>query len=258
VSVKKVSSLIIVIALFIFFWDYNFLRPFKVFVVYIHEISHAIVSLLTGGEVHSISVEWNESGVTQTSAGNFVLTAVAGYMGSIVCGSILLYSGLSGRHERFVATFLGTTLLFFTVFYSESMNLTFFVIFLAIGGGTILIAAFFGKLNRLLLFLTGTLSSMYALFDLSDFFKGAVLKTDAGLIANHFIRDAKLQVLFAYAISFFISVFSIWLVTRVIAYAVAHKIEEIDFNEEDELELATPTMEKNNEYLADLNHGSEI
>jgi hypothetical protein len=56
---------------------------------YAHEVSHGVVSLLTGGEFHRFHVgEWG--GVAVTSGGNRKAVAAAGYIGTIVLGAVFL------------------------------------------------------------------------------------------------------------------------------------------------------------------------
>jgi Peptidase M50B-like len=44
-------------------------KPLRLIAVFIHEMSHASVAWLTGGEVHAIQVYHNEGGVTQYAGG---------------------------------------------------------------------------------------------------------------------------------------------------------------------------------------------
>jgi len=57
--------------------------------VYGHEISHGVVSLLTGGEFHRFHVG-NQGGVCITSGGNRKAITAAGYIGTIVLGAVFL------------------------------------------------------------------------------------------------------------------------------------------------------------------------
>ena len=67
--------------------------PFRLFVTFIHEGGHAIAALLTGNSVESLSIATNASGETYTSMGGAfsqVFVASAGYVGSMIYGSLLL------------------------------------------------------------------------------------------------------------------------------------------------------------------------
>ncbi|EMO74048.1 peptidase M50B-like domain protein [Leptospira kirschneri str. 200801925] len=64
-------TIFISIALTLFsFWDHHLVGYLKDFIVFIHEIGHAIAALLTGGSVHTIELHGNESGETIASSGS--------------------------------------------------------------------------------------------------------------------------------------------------------------------------------------------
>lgn len=71
-----------------------FLYPIKLFVTFLHEFGHAIGSVVTGGDVKSLQVNIDGSGVTWTSGGNTAVTIMGGYLGSAIFGNILLYLGI--------------------------------------------------------------------------------------------------------------------------------------------------------------------
>ena len=68
------------------FWDTALNKPFRFFVVLVHEVNHAAAALITGGEVLEIRTHWNESGHTLTKGGFFPLISAAGYVGSALWG----------------------------------------------------------------------------------------------------------------------------------------------------------------------------
>ena len=56
---------------------------------YAHEVSHGVVSLLTGGDFHRFHVG-DQGGLCVTSGGNRKAVAAAGYIGTIVLGAVFL------------------------------------------------------------------------------------------------------------------------------------------------------------------------
>ena len=44
------------------FWDTALIKPFRFFVVLVHEVNHAATALLTGGEVVEIRTHWTSLG----------------------------------------------------------------------------------------------------------------------------------------------------------------------------------------------------
>ena len=65
------------------FWDSTLIKPFRVFVVLVHEVNHALMALATGGEVLEIRTFWDESGHAVTSGGIVTLICSAGYVGYV-------------------------------------------------------------------------------------------------------------------------------------------------------------------------------
>lgn len=68
--------------------------PLRLFVTFIHEASHALVSLLTGGSVQSLTVSASGEGAVWSSSANwfsFALTSSAGYLGTTAAGVLLLF-----------------------------------------------------------------------------------------------------------------------------------------------------------------------
>jgi hypothetical protein len=67
--------------------------PVRLFVTFIHETSHALVAILTGGSVHSLTVSANGEGAVWSASSNWfsaVLTSSAGYLGTTAFGVLLL------------------------------------------------------------------------------------------------------------------------------------------------------------------------
>ncbi len=86
-------------------WGPLALYPFRLFTTWVHECSHAIMTLLVGGHVNSIVIEPNGSGVTSSlipqSRVAQGLVASAGYLGASVVGCALMIAarGRKGAHE---------------------------------------------------------------------------------------------------------------------------------------------------------------
>ena len=64
-------------------WDYSVMIPLKIFVVFLHEASHAFATLLTGGEVLELSLSPRQGGHVLSRGGNLFLLVSAGYLGSL-------------------------------------------------------------------------------------------------------------------------------------------------------------------------------
>ena len=87
--------------------------PCNLFVTLVHESSHALAALATGGSVESITVSPDTSGLTLTRGGSRLITLCAGYTGATLFGAVIL---VLLRMERMrAAAALGTIFLFTTV-----------------------------------------------------------------------------------------------------------------------------------------------
>ena len=68
--------------------------PIRLFVTFIHESSHALVAVLTGGSVQSLTISADTSGLTYSAPSGFfggLLTSSAGYLGTTVAGVLMLF-----------------------------------------------------------------------------------------------------------------------------------------------------------------------
>jgi len=68
--------------------------PFLWSETFFHEISHGIAALLSGGNILSISLNFNGSGLCTTRGGSHFLISLSGYAGSVIWG-LLIYSTAS-------------------------------------------------------------------------------------------------------------------------------------------------------------------
>ena len=93
------------------------LYPIRLFVTFVHESSHALTAILTGGSVSSIVIHPDASGYTLTYGGNEPLIAAAGYLGATAFGAWLLALGRTpgrGRTALLISAIIsgGATVLF--------------------------------------------------------------------------------------------------------------------------------------------------
>ena len=93
------------------------LLPLIYYNTHIHELSHALVSVATGGSVDHIKVFANGGGVTLSMGGSLMLTSSAGYVGSALVGGILVFGSRTAESARkmlwIAASFLALGMLFF-------------------------------------------------------------------------------------------------------------------------------------------------
>lgn len=184
--IKGHWQLITLIALVFALWTTPIMIPLKILVVFLHEASHAITALLTGGEVISLSVSPREGGLVVSRGGSRFLTLTAGYLGSLLIGLALLIAALRSQADRLIVGTCGMVMLLITLLYVRDL----FAFSFGIGTGLALLAMarFLGHAaNDLTLRVIGLTSMIYVPFDIiSDTLTRAHLRSDARMMAEEF------------------------------------------------------------------------
>jgi len=166
-------------------WGTPVVFPLKVFVVLLHEISHGLAAIATGGSIQRIGIEWNEGGYCFCPGGNAFLTLSAGYLGSLVWGALLLLiaNGAAKRHRVTLFT-IGTIIAVVTVLYVRNV---FGLVFGAAAGAALIGAArsLTPPWNRGILTVLGLTSCLYAILDIkSDVIDRPGIRSDAAMLAE--------------------------------------------------------------------------
>ncbi|MDE2127599.1 MAG: M50 family metallopeptidase [Armatimonadetes bacterium] len=75
------------------------LYPLRLFVTFVHESGHALTALATGGDVISMTIRPDGSGLTYTRTAGWALPFVysGGYLGATAFGALMLHTGRLGR-----------------------------------------------------------------------------------------------------------------------------------------------------------------
>ena len=92
IQTRKLRFLLGFAAFFVglwFMWNTSLVYPLKIFVVLLHEISHGIASVLTGGTIERITLDPRQGGACYCGGGNNFLTLSAGYLGSLLWGGAM-------------------------------------------------------------------------------------------------------------------------------------------------------------------------
>ncbi len=106
----------------IFLRDTFLFKPMRLLATSIHEISHAAVCWLTGGQVLQLQVYENEGGVTRYRGGWRCLIAPAGYLGEAVWGVVFTVCS-GGRRTATAAALLMVAALLISLCYSPNRTL---------------------------------------------------------------------------------------------------------------------------------------
>jgi len=168
-----------------FFWETPFVYPMKVFVVFLHEISHGMAAVATGGSIQRITLSPYLGGACYCPGGNAFITLSAGYLGSLAWGAAILEGGRrAGRHAGRVVAGLGAgTFVLTLLFVRGAFGVGFGLLF---GAGLLLAARHLApEPNRILLTVLGLTSCLYAILDIkSDVLDRPHLPSDAYMLAE--------------------------------------------------------------------------
>ena len=96
------------------------LMPVNQFVVMVHEMSHAIVTVLTGGSVNFMTIVSDgagHGGLTSSRGGLTFLSAQAGYIGETLFGCLLIYLGQFPHWSRRLLYLMGGIILLGTLLF---------------------------------------------------------------------------------------------------------------------------------------------
>src|SRR5690606_28337953 len=164
-------------------WLTPVIFPLKIFVVLLHEISHALAALATGGAVERIVLNMNQGGATYVLGGNAFVVLSAGYLGSLLWGLLLIeLAGARAKRARWALGVLGAFVLVIAGLYVRNL---FGFVFTATFGAALIVAARHlpprGVANVLLAL--GLTSALYALLDIrSDILARPYVQSDAAML----------------------------------------------------------------------------
>jgi len=148
-------------------WDTFVVYPFRLFVVFLHEISHGLAAVLTGGAIASIGLSFDEGGVCRTRGGWPFLILNAGYLGSLFWGAAFLVLGERRTRSRSVVGVIGAFTLVVTLLYVRT--LFGFAYGLLAGAALMAVAAKLRPaVSEILLAAIGATSALYAVWDIAS------------------------------------------------------------------------------------------
>ena len=165
-------------------WQTPLVTPLKILVVYLHELSHGLAAIATGGDIEQINVSPNVGGFALTRGGSRFVVLSAGYLGSLLIGVALLMAALRSEADRYVMALLGTVTLLVTALY---MRDAFTIAFGALTGAAMLACAKWlsHAVNDLALRVIGLSSMIYVPYDIyDDTIRRPHLRSDAYMLAD--------------------------------------------------------------------------
>jgi hypothetical protein len=166
-------------------WNTPVVYPLKVFVVMLHEISHGIAAIATGGAIQRIELTVDQGGACYCGGGNAFLTLSAGYLGSLAWGALLLLIAVGAvKRHRITLIAIGSLVAAVTVLY---IRRPFGLIFGLIAGIALIAAArrLPPPVNRGILTVLGLTSCLYAILDIkSDVIDRPDAQSDAYMLSE--------------------------------------------------------------------------
>jgi hypothetical protein len=180
----ELTILLILIIVSFFLWDTYLIYPIKLFVVMLHELSHAMAAILTGGKIISMNIGFNLGGKCEAEGGNVFIISSAGYLGSLLFGLIFFISPNNSKHGKWIVITV-CTLIIITSFMTATNIL--FILLALISSVILITCAFYSRIPIVAIIMRalGLLSCIYVLFDIKeDILQRTDSVSDASVLAN--------------------------------------------------------------------------
>lgn len=177
-------GLIALAAILMWFGGSPWTAPLEILVVFFHEASHALMTLVTGGKVVAMQVTVERGGEVLSAGGNRFLILSAGYLGSLMIGAALLVAGMRSRHDRAILAVVALLMALATVLFMR--NLFGFGYGIGMAVALLAIARFLPEqASDFSLRLIGVMSLLYVPRDIfSDTIERSQLQSDARMLAE--------------------------------------------------------------------------
>lgn len=181
---KRYIALLLIFFVIVLLWNTVVIYPLKIFVVFMHEVSHGLAGIATGGGFQKFQVNPQQGGHAYTWGGSEFWVLTAGYLGSLLWGGLILLLAARTHFGKVVSTLIGIGMVAITIGFGSD---TFTYLF-GIGFGIALIAIglFVPEVvNDWILRIIGITSCFYAILDIkSDILDRSHLRSDARMLAE--------------------------------------------------------------------------
>ncbi len=165
-------------------WQTPVVVPLKILIVLLHEVSHGLMAVLTGGEIVSLSITSDQGGLAMTRGGSRFLILTAGYLGSLLIGAAILLLALRTRADRVILALFGVLMLLLAALYIRDL---FALAFVVVTGAAMLAGARYLPLVvcDMILRVIGLSSLFYVPYDIfDDTIARSALRSDARMLAE--------------------------------------------------------------------------
>jgi hypothetical protein len=174
-------------------WAQFLLYPFKLFTTWVHECGHALMTVLVGGHVTSITIAPDTSGLTLSlvPVGRVArgLVASAGYLGAAVVGCLLMAATRVEKWAHVILLGLGAFMLLTVVLWMRNL----FGIGVVLAWGVALVALArqgIGNAPRFLLSVLAIQVALNSVYDIRVLFLLERGQSDAASMARLFLLPA--------------------------------------------------------------------
>lgn len=165
-------------------WGHPIVLPLKLFVVFLHEISHGVAAVATGGRIERILIDLNQGGACYCGGGSPFVTLSAGYLGSLAWGLGLTWLARFDRAAPWTVAAVGAATGVITLAFVRSAAGFLFGLAFAV----LLIVAsrqLSRRWNARVLYALGLTSALYAVLDIkSDIIDRPTIESDARMLAE--------------------------------------------------------------------------
>jgi hypothetical protein len=192
-SMWLVIAAVVALGLSLTPWGQQVLYPFKLFTTWVHECGHAFMTLLVGGDVSSITIQPDTSGLTQSLVPNGriarALIASSGYLGAAVFGCLLLASTRIEKWSHAIIWALGAIMIATLAFWIR--NVFGFAVVLGWAVALLLLARVRNNTaSQFVLSLLAVQVALNAIYDIRVLFLVKGVPTDAATMASLFVLPA--------------------------------------------------------------------
>lgn len=178
-NLPLLGGLVAAFAVTWFLWEYPFFFPLKMLVVLLHELSHGLAAIFTGGSISHIELSTDQGGVCYTLGGWRGVVLMAGYLGSMLWGGLILLIASRTKLDKVLAITLGLGLIAVAILWVQGT----FAFWFTLGAGAAFVAMgalLKREITDAVLKYVGLVSCLYAVLDIwSDTISRNIVESDA-------------------------------------------------------------------------------
>ena len=206
------------IAVALVFWDTLLIYPIKLFVVMLHEMSHGLMAMAFGGDIIKIQIDKQIGGyclytMKPSFWGNF-MTSSAGYLGSLLWGSLILILAVKSDKDKYITLVIGVILLGLSCFVLQTGELFGTAVTVGLAAFMLIAFKYFGNFfHDLWLKFIGITSCIYVILDIKD---DLIDRSNIGSDADSIAELTGLPSVFIGSVWMITAVFILFIVLRYI------------------------------------------